>query len=121
MPNRNLDNWPYLTETQRDILCHWIEENFISIQSINCDRPVSIISQVFAKSPHGFRVPDTVMCDAMADCGYRVHKSRRDEYFFNISEKSPALQEWYRLCSSSRDGKRHIYAGGGEPWKYPHP
>lgn len=121
MPSKNLDNCSYLTESQRDILQHWIEENFTPINSINCHRPVSVISRVFAKSPHGFRVPDVIMCGAMADCGYRVHKSRDDNYFFNISEKSPAVQEWYRLCSSGRDGKRHIYAGGGEPWKYPHP
>lgn len=121
MPGKNLDNWSYLTETQRDILRRWIEENFIPIQSINDTKPVEVISRVFAKSPNGFRVPDAVVLDAMADCGYRVHKTRRDEYFFNISEKSPAVQEWYRLCGSSRDGKRHIYAGGGEPWKYPHP
>ena len=121
MRDKNLDSWSYLTETQCNILRHWIEENFIPIQSINDTKSVNIIAEVFARSPNGFPVPDAVVCDAMAECGYRVHKTRRDEYFFNISEKSPAVQEWYRLCSSSRDGKRHIYAGGGEPWKYPRP
>ena len=118
MPDKNSEKRPVIPERQYAAVCRWVRENFIPIQSLNADRPLSRLSRAFIDGPNGFHVPDTVIRDAMVDCGYRAAKSRSGEWFFNISERSPAIQELVRRRREAMPQERRIRLYSASPWKY---
>lgn len=103
-----------ITEEQYGAVRRWVEENFIPIESLNVDRSSDRIRRIFESRPDGFLVHDEIIRDAMLACGYRVRRSRSGEFFFNISEKSPAIQDWRRRVSETAPNERRVWVWRGK-------
>ncbi len=84
-----------LTQEQYSILLNWIGHNFIPRQSINYNMPAYTIHGIFERYyGNGFYVDEFVILQAMKECGYRS-EYRDGNNYFNISQKSQALQIYY--------------------------
>ena len=104
-----------ITEEQYGAVRRWARENFIPIDSLNVDRSSARIKRIFEARPDGFPVHEEIIRDVMLECGYRVRQSRSGQFFFNISEKSPAIQDWRQRMNDAAPDERRIWVWSGGP------
>lgn len=84
-----------LTQEQHGILTNWIENNFIPIQSINYNISAYTIHGIFKRLyDKGFYVDEDTITETMTERGYQS-KSMSGQTYFNISQKSQALQIYF--------------------------
>ncbi|MBQ9492554.1 MAG: hypothetical protein IJR54_02310 [Oscillibacter sp.] len=105
----NLGEWAAITEEQYAAVLRWVESGFVPRKTMNYDRHLNRIKRVFKSRPDGFFVHDDILCDAMVACGYCAKRSRSGQWFFNISEKSPAIREWLQQIHDEAPKERHIW------------
>lgn len=106
MPYEHLGEDFAITEEQYGAVRRWVKENFIPIDSLNVDRSSARLKRIFESRPDGFRVHEEIIRDVMVECGYRVRQSRSGQFFFNISEKSPAIRHWRQRVDEAPNERR---------------
>lgn len=79
-----------LTESEQQTLLDWIESNFIRTQTFNTKRSSYYIKHLFEKG--GFYVTNGQFKGAMLKAGFKVKNPNSDNWYFNISMRSPAFK-----------------------------
>lgn len=84
-----------LTEEQHSILINWIETNIYPRKTFNDVKTSYGLKHLFEFSENGFYVDNECFKLAMLECGFKVRNKSELNWVFNISQKSPALQNMY--------------------------
>ena len=83
-----------LSEQKHDILINWIKKGFIPTKSFSYQYATSCkIQCLFEVAKDGFYVDEDTIKTAMLECGFRVRSPKAASWLFNVSRKSPALNE----------------------------
>ena len=79
-----------LTEVEQMQLLDWINKNFIRIQTFNTKKSSYYIKLLFEKSH--FYVTNGQFKGAMLKADFKVKNPDSDNWYFNISMRSPAFR-----------------------------
>ena len=86
-----------ITEEQYAVICRWSKRAVVSRTTINHNWPLDDIRGMFETDPNGFPVHNDVIRDVLIENGYKAEKPpSRKHWYFNISDKSPAVVRWRR-------------------------
>lgn len=77
-----------LKQEQREILVNWIKTNLKPIKSINRELTSYSLKHFFENDKEGFYIHNGQFKDAMLECGFKPHRKKELNWFFNISMKS---------------------------------
>lgn len=82
-----------LTKEQYATLINWVENNFVPIKTINYNMSAYTIHGIFERLyDKGFYVDEHAIIQAMRKCGYDFKYNEEGQCYFNISQKSQAIQ-----------------------------
>lgn len=81
-----------LTNAEYDALIMWIKENLYPRDTFNDVKTSYGLKHLFEFSENGFYVDNETFKQAMLECGFKVRNRSKENWVFNISQKSPALQ-----------------------------
>lgn len=81
-----------LTESQYNILIKWIKKNLLPRETFNDIKTSYGLKHLFEFSEDGFYVDNDTFKQAMLECGFKVRNPSKENWIFNISQKSPALE-----------------------------
>ena len=79
-----------LTEAEQEQLLAWINKNFICMNTFNTKRSSYYIKHLFEKE--NFYVTNGQFKGAMLKAGFKVKNPDSDNWYFNISMRSPAFR-----------------------------
>lgn len=79
-----------LTEAEQEQLLAWINKNFIYTNTFNTKRSSYYIKHLFEKE--NFYVTNGQFKGAMLKAGFKVKNPDSDNWYFNISMRSPAFK-----------------------------
>lgn len=90
-----------LTYEEHQILIDWIQKNFIPIKTFNDKAPSSYgLKHIFEHSENGFYIDNECFKHAMLECGFKARNEKELNWIFNISQKSPAVKNRYKILSN---------------------
>lgn len=81
-----------ITNSQYQSLLKWIKENLIPRDTFNDIKTSYGLKHLFEFSENGFYVDNETFKQAMVECGFKVRNPSKENWIFNISQKSPALK-----------------------------
>jgi hypothetical protein len=77
-----------LNQEQREILVKWIKTNLKPIKSFNREMTNYSLKYFFEKDIEGFYIHNGQFKGTMLECGFKPHRKKELNWFFNISRKS---------------------------------
>ena len=79
-----------LTSNQQEVLLSWIRDNFISMNTFNVQKTSYHMKHIFEED--NFYVTNGQFKGAMLKAGFRVKNPESDNWYFNVSNRSPAFK-----------------------------
>lgn len=80
-----------LTKKEHAILIDWIKKNLLPRETFNNVKTSYGLKHIFERSEQGFYIDNDCFKSAMVECGFKVKDETEVNWVFNISQKSPAL------------------------------
>lgn len=81
-----------LSNPQQEILLDWISQNLSPIKSFNSKHTSYGLKHLFEDSKKGFYIYNGAFKGAMLKLGFEPQNEKDVNWYFNISEKSPAFK-----------------------------